>query len=247
MAKQTTTSETELAKIVVAWLETNGWEVFKEVKSAIGSCIADIVARKEGKIWVIECKQSLGLAVMRQAHHWLPYATQVSVAVPSITAGNKDRQFANTLLHILGIGHISIQYNYRGQPSVCEVSQSVENSGSRISVFNSVLCEGHKTFAEAGNAKGKHWSPFQQTVLNIKEYLSTHNGSSLDTILENVTTHYASKASAKNALIQLYLKKTLKGIRAEMIGRTWKLYLVPEKPEPVNLTEKYKRRGKNYV
>ena len=249
-APQQADSEQDLARNVVAWLRDTGWDVYQEVEPSIGGGVADIVAKKGNILWVIECKLTLGLSVMRQAHHWKPYVHKASVAVPALQSPGKDRQFAQNLLQWLGLGHISIEYDFHGNPKVYEVGivAPVDIEKGR-DVFGSVLREEHKTWAEAGNAAGKKWTPFQGTLSKIRAYLETHEGADIDTILEELPTHYSSKASAKNALLKLILRRKIKDIRIEAHGKKWQLYLkpavgiVPIRLAPIGTLKKPKKRS----
>ena len=98
--------ETDIAKIVIGWLEQLEWECYQEVQVHSYGHIADIVAVKEPLVWVIECKQSLSLSVIEQADGWRPYAHYLSVCVPPRARGRNvpGRSMAFHLVRLLGIG-----------------------------------------------------------------------------------------------------------------------------------------------
>ena len=48
--------ETEIAEIVIDWLEKQHWDVYQEVP--VNSGFADIFAVRNGLVWVIETKTS---------------------------------------------------------------------------------------------------------------------------------------------------------------------------------------------
>ena len=79
--------ETDLARAVVSYLESSGWDVYQEVlrnphsMGGYGSPRCDIFAVKGGVRWAIECKMSLGFRVLEQVEKWKGYANMVSVAV----------------------------------------------------------------------------------------------------------------------------------------------------------------------
>ncbi len=72
--------ESDFAKIVIAWLAEQHWEIYQEVQPRNYGGIADIVAVQSALVWVIECKTSLTLSVMEQASGWRVHYR--SIAVP---------------------------------------------------------------------------------------------------------------------------------------------------------------------
>lgn len=57
-------TEAELARITCDWLESQGWETFKEVPCFGGR--ADIVAVRSRVVWIVETKLTLSLPLMHQ-------------------------------------------------------------------------------------------------------------------------------------------------------------------------------------
>jgi hypothetical protein len=75
-------NENELAKAVIEWLRADSWEVFEEVAPyGAGGPRADIVARRNKIIWIIETKRQFNLEVLEQASNWRFYGHFVSLAV----------------------------------------------------------------------------------------------------------------------------------------------------------------------
>ena len=68
MKREMAAPEQKLAAAVIAWLE--GFDTHQEVQREPQGPIADIVVDAGGWGWVIECKRSLGLAVLGQARGW---------------------------------------------------------------------------------------------------------------------------------------------------------------------------------
>jgi hypothetical protein len=74
------TSESDFAAVVVAWLEALGADVYQEVEC--GGGVADIVAKLNGEIWIVEVKTGLTLALLLQAMKRRRLAHRVYVAAP---------------------------------------------------------------------------------------------------------------------------------------------------------------------
>jgi Holliday junction resolvase len=53
---ETMIKEIDIGKALVEWLNVQHWDVYQEVK--IYSHIADVVAVRNGIVWIIECKTS---------------------------------------------------------------------------------------------------------------------------------------------------------------------------------------------
>ncbi len=70
--------QTELAKILVQYLHDQNWETFEEVRRE--RVIADLVARRDGEIWAIECGQQFSAKLLSQAERWKPLAHQAWIA-----------------------------------------------------------------------------------------------------------------------------------------------------------------------
>ena len=85
-------AETDVAKVVVAWLRNQHWDVHQEVApGGGGSPRADIVGVQGRRLYVVEVKTAFSLAVVEQAMGWLRSAHYVSVAVPAWTVNGAGR------------------------------------------------------------------------------------------------------------------------------------------------------------
>lgn len=213
--------ETDLARKVIDWLIDQKWDVYQEVQVFQGGSIADIVARQGRVIWIIETKMTLSLSVIGQAHEWLPWANYVSVAVP---AGRRRIGFAAYVLNTYGIGVLKVnQYEYDWSSCVEEVKHPAFRRNIGKEILN-ILNEAHKTYAEAGNSQGRHWSPFKQTCLDILRYVQVNEGCSLKDVLNNVKHHYATPASARSCIPKWAESGEIKGIKVVKEDGQWRFY-----------------------
>lgn len=213
-------SERDLAKQVIAWLADQQWEVFQEVQVLRGSNVADIVARRDGILWVIECKLSFGFAVIDQAFEWRDFAHYTSVATPSARGRS-----AFVLLRHLGIGQLSV-----GLAEVHEEIAPRLNRNSLTKHLADALREEHKTWAEAGNATGDHYSPFKSTCRDVLRAVEKQPGITMKELIDKTPTHYHSTATARSALAKWIQLGKVAGVESRREGRHLKLYPANAQP-----------------
>jgi hypothetical protein len=229
-------TEQELAAIVVDALTNDGWEIYQEVEVWSGGGIADIVAVRYPLVHIVECKMTYSAEVVGQADEWVRYslAHHVSIAVPSIkrTRGwrgsrSKGRAMLDRYLLSIGIGKIQVNKKRRQVEWERSIPPKLTRKPRNLKRLRDTLTEEHKTFAQAGNAEGTRWTPFQQTCRELKRVVKNSPGI---TLLEAIRTlrehHYASDQSARTSLARGLQYGYVKGVRAE--GRDCKLYLEEE-------------------
>lgn len=212
-------SEKDLAKIVVDWLRDMHWEVYQEVQIHSFGAVADIVAVQGKLVWVIETKLAFGLAVIEQAEDWRNYAHYTSIAVPSGRGGYKSYSLGKRICDIFGVGWLTVR--------MYEVIEQVHPALNRKAMADRIrqsLTEEHKTFAEAGNNRGHHWTPFQATCLDVSRKVHDKPGISMKEMLDGLKHHYASSATARSCLLKWISLGKVKGVRMERKGRAIELY-----------------------
>lgn len=196
--------EKDLAAFVVTWLTDAGYEVFQEV--ARSGHTADIVARKEGDLVVIETKMSLSLDVIAQARRWLPSANQVYVAVPRRKVHTGGYALALKVLAWLGIGLIEVT-EAKFQPVHITVAPTrKDGSGGKWT-----LVDAQKTFCAAGSKSGA-WTPFKQTCIDLTAYVEANPGKSLKEAVHAIGHHYKTNSSAVSSLQKMIQKGVLKTV-----------------------------------
>jgi len=221
------TSEEQLAAAVVAWLQDLKWTVYQEVQVARGDPIADIVAVQGRLVWVVECKTTLSIALMAQAAKWRIYAHYVSVAVPIPVRRpggrrirpNRGRAFAENILRDHGIGLIDITH---GEPF--ETIPPQLNRKPWVKQLRESLNERHLSYAPAGNAEGRRWTPFQETCDQIRREVRNTPGITLKELMGRITHHYSSSATARSCIAKWVQAGVIRGVRCERDGRIIRLY-----------------------
>jgi len=218
-------TEADLAKHVVKWLDE--FDVYQEV--AMMSRVADIVVDISNRGWVIECKKSLGLAVLEQADEWIRMGVvRVSVAAPRVKSSHRSRAFALKIAEWLGVGVIDVD------PSgfVRErLTPKINRCKPKLRTFKYpeilTLCrEEHKTYCEAGSARGGHFTPFKETCASILRKVTEQPGICLKDLIDSIDHHYASDASARACVPQWIRSGIIPGVRLEKNGR--KLAIFPD-------------------
>lgn len=216
-------TETDLGKRVIEWLEKERpeWRVYQELSSfGYNSRVADIVCIKGDFVWVIELKTSLSLTVIRQAFEWdVDYR---SIAVPDTVSGlrNENREWWYSYLGrsmdigtiIAGKSRVYTRYcgdygrdwpRHKVKFDVDEATPSGRYLSTKqrfIALAESGLAEG-QWLVEAGSKSGNHWTPYKQSMLEIREYITNNPGCTMNNIFDALgKLHYANKSSAKGCI-----------------------------------------------
>jgi len=188
------TSEVNLCKPAIQWLQDQHWDVYQEVE--YGNC-ADIVAVRGLSIWVIEAKLTLSLSLVDQALSWQQYANYVSVLIPK-----RNRRAAGYgIVHKLGIGMIEVnpEPNHDGSYDVSDIHGRFVRPKSwlRQRILDALHpCQLTGEKGEAGNASSTRWTPYKQTMDGVKRYLQSKGPSTLKQIIQATEHHYAHDKSA---------------------------------------------------
>jgi len=224
-------TEQELAARVVAWLQEQGWTVHEEV-AGCGSCIPDIVAVMDRRLWIIECKRTMGLAVMAQADHWRGRAHWVSVATPARSKPNwGQRRFEIAVLADRGIGRLSVREKRYVEPVRVELEAKMlrrPEPGAVARIRRALVPEnkaGSEVNARAGTANGGQWTRWKGTCRELQRAVLKRPGVTLKELLDDADGyHYASVASGRSALSAQLREGAIPGIRIEQDGRHLRLY-----------------------
>jgi hypothetical protein len=215
MSKKWPQSETELAKVVIAYLRELQWEIYMEV--SMGSGVADIVAVQGKLIWIVECKRSFTLDVLSQAYRWRKQAHWVSVAIPM---RYHIDPLGIRIMESFGIGCLEA----RDTGMVTERIEPFMNRKAHVQITRERLFDEQKTFCEAGTSKGGYFTPFKSTCRRIAQYVKENPGCTLVSLVANIKTHYATPASARACIANLGAQGIIPGIRLEKDGKAIRAY-----------------------
>lgn len=225
--------ETDIAKPVVAYLQARGWTVYQEVELLFG--IADIVAELDGKVWVVEVKNSLSLALIAQADRWLGRTHWVSLAIPCRNGQlplTEARRFGMQLLEERGIGVFVVDFYSNNQGMVRDYLSTRPRMFRRPNLgllqgIRDSLKPVHKTFAEAGSRGGAHWTPYKGSCLEIEQYVKYHPGCTVRELVDELgKLHYSNASSARHSLSAMARGGHILGVEAKTVDGQLKLFKV---------------------
>lgn len=197
--------EYELAEKFIESFNGTDYEIYQEIETYIG--IADIVLKHANFTWAIEVKTSLSLQVIAQAWYNQMIYNFSSICVPSPRRTcSKGADFAHKACADKGIGIFKID-RYGNVSEILKAKFNRQILKHRIN-----LVDQQKTYAKAGNANGDRWTPFNQTVSELKRYIKKYPGCKLKDALMNIGHHYASLSSAQNSIRQWINSGVIQGI-----------------------------------
>jgi hypothetical protein len=202
-------------------LESQGWEVYQEVEYRSG--VADIVAVKSKRIWVVECKLTFSFASLKQAADWRKYADLVSVAVPHYSYNQPDGWvYGFHLAGKEGVGVLTVrpnrwtEYTIATSPGIAFVKEyhpSAEHAPPFADDFLGILKPQHKTFAKAGSPTGRRYTLFKDTAAATEAYVLAHPGCTLHEAAKGSAHHYKTPGRYVQNMKRLILRGVLKGVR----------------------------------
>lgn len=203
-------TEEALGRSVVAWLTAAGWTCYQEVEVHLhgtqGGPRADIVAVRDGLVWIVELKVRLSWDVLEQAEAWEGWAHRRSVATalgPRHAAGRT----AGRALTALGLGWIHANgWTTGGTLVLGEVRERVEAptvgalEARRAPLLLDQLRPEHQTAAAAGSTTGGHWTRWRETCRALADAVAAEPGLELGQYVARIAHHYASTRSAVSSL-----------------------------------------------
>ena len=209
------TSEQDVASVVVAWLESLGADVYQEVTVRGG--VADIVARVGAEIWIVEVKTSLSLALLVQSYERRRLCHRVYVAAPH----SRNARDVSKLCKALGIGLLIVSQRDPGWPNAThgygapKVEQLVDSQrwNRRPVELAKELCPEHKTHAQAGAAGAAgRWTPWRNTIEQLARVVRRQPGITLKEAVGELQHHYTSNAGARASLAKWVREGAVDGV-----------------------------------
>lgn len=215
-------SEIDVAKGIIGYLTGLQWEVFQEVSISSGGPRADIVARQNSIVWIIETKTTFGLPVIEQARRWEIYSHLVSVATPSHVG-----EFGKEVCRLFGVGILSAGRTYSDGSGTTEVLRPRLN---RRPLRLPKLCEEHKTYAPAGTNGGGYFTPYNRTCRDVLSAVTREPGITMKKLVDIVDHHYASDTTARNCLRNWIKWDKVPGVEIRYEGN--KMFVHPKEATP---------------
>lgn len=225
--------ETELAGHVVRWLERQAWDVYQEVRAGPWEGrIADIVAVRGPVLWVIECKRSLTLQALAQAHEWPALRRSVAVPAPARRRRDRGRRFAEQVCRAFQIGLIQVgRDGMVGERQRAPLMRRYRDPSQELRMQ---LCVEHKELAPAGSAGGARWSPYQQTMRAVREIVRTQPGLTIDGIMDALDSHHYPTARTARSAIRTALRTWEEWCFVDEFSSPPRFYHADDRPENVH-------------
>ena len=231
--------EIELAAAVMGWLEEYMWDCYPEAQFESYGRRADIAAVRNGRLWIIECKNTLSTVLLNQANDWVPAAHYVSVAVPSLRRRSSYGGVIDYFLCGKGIGLIRVAERYNGDLDPLETipPRLHRYTHYRATELIKLLHADMKRYAP-GNDTGSFSSPFNRTMRDVADYVRRNPGCTVKEIVDNVEHHYRSSANARSAIPQWLTSDIEKyQVRVELDGNRRRFYPVDKAGSPAGSAE----------
>jgi hypothetical protein len=83
------------------------------------------------------------------------------------------------------------------------------------------------TFAPAGNARARFWSPWKATVAEIQAWSAAHPSAAFADLVRSIRHHYRTAATARSCLRRHIEDGLVPGVRLERAGGRLRIALVP--------------------
>jgi hypothetical protein len=213
-------SETDLAKRVIQWLVDQHWDVYQEIKFRGQGGLADIVAVRDGMLWIIESKTSLTLSVFEQAVRWRAHFRSVAVPVTRSGQGRRiAREIAKNYLRV-GVIEVGKEVHSIPPPMMREYHKQAKYKIAQ-------LRPEHKTCCEAGSNRGGRYTPYRMMMDHVKRFVAGNPGCTLKEIVTEVKSyhHYASDKSAISCIRTALARWETDWCRVEVSGKEFRYYV----------------------
>lgn len=213
--------ESDLAKVIMCYLEDEGWDCYPEALLSHGRGRADIACTKEGVLWIIETKVSMSLKLLEQAFEWTRTKAmhRVSIAIPYRDVS----PFVHTLCREQGMGILMATPKLRRAYSLKEPKDIIP-APHKIQKMIASLHPDMKEYTP-GSSNG-YSTPYNRTMKAVRLYLKSNPGAFLKDIVKDVPHHYASDRTATTCIPKA-VKDFEKGkIRCKKIKNRYRFYSI---------------------
>jgi len=205
---------------VVVWLRGLGFETYHEVAGipGRGASRADIVAVREGRVWVVECKLRLSWDAIGQAIEWRHYAHRVSVAT-ALGPHGIGHGAACACLNAVGLGWLRVSC---GEVFV-ETSAERPRFGRVGLLLDALRPEQQASAPGQASTAGGYWTPGDEARSRIAAAVAAEPGVLVRRALQQAGIVCPDAATRREWRAAL-LRGLVDGVRAEREGRTLRLW-----------------------
>jgi hypothetical protein len=163
---------------------------------------------------IVECKTTMGVAVLAQAVRNVARAHYVVVAVP-VSGRSAGIEAVLCVLDAHGIGWLEtngVNTRWKKEPRLYRKAATT---------WTKRLCPEQQVIAEPGSCGGGYWTPYRATCERVREYVTQHPGASTKDVIASIKHHYRSDTTAKSCLPQWAAQHRIPGVRVERDGKNW--------------------------
>lgn len=199
--KKDKTSEADIAKTVIKYLQHENWSVYQEVQFATGGKIADIVAVRHNHIWIIETKTSLTLRVMDQARYWRVPFRSIAIPYAGTSSSRDERRIAYDIAqNYLKIGVMEVNREDIKEPVRPPIMREYFRS-QKYEKMLSMLDGFPPEYKAAGSNGGGYFTPYKSTIRAARAYITSNPGCTTNDMMAALGRgHYSSLSSARSNL-----------------------------------------------
>lgn len=197
-----TKTENTLALTIIEWLEAEGWEVFEEVSPwGNNGHRADLVARKDKILWVIETKNAFNLKLLEQAEVWLPYAHFVSIGI-WLNCANLG--MVKKVCQKFNVGVITSDTTFVGdEHRVVERSEGFFNRRAKTAKLAKMLISENLHTGNAGKPGHEFFTPYKLTIKTLIGTVNKNPGITIEEALQEKHHYRDDKKAKRNILTKL--------------------------------------------
>lgn len=219
-----TAPEERIGAAVSAYLRSMEWTVYAEVQvPAAGKRRADIVAVRDGEVWVVECKTRLTWSAIAQAEAWEGWAHYRSVATAH---GPTPRMGGTPERALFALG---ITWYWLSDGEVHGGGYHVPQVAPRAGLLLDALRPEHAA-SRPGNADGAFWTPGDEDRAQLARVVRSDPDCDLVAALR-VVLQRTPKAAERAAWTRAVRSGVVPGLKARREGRRVVLSVDPADPK----------------
>ncbi|MBF84587.1 MAG: hypothetical protein CL489_08945 [Acidobacteria bacterium] len=232
-------NEEELAAYFQNYLESKGFDCYPEVVFDIFSGRPDIVAVKNNKIYVFECKMNFGLNVVTQTFRWFNrykpsygFPDYIYAVTPYKKSASRRNELLDSVMKQNGIGHIMVGDPRVGRAKMFDGSTHFYEKDIHSVLdakpqrkgqeYGKVLIEqlyDDMKDANAGTTGTEIMTPFKRTMNRVKEIMQdgvARTPKDMLPLIEKIGGHhYSSNSSFYSQVRKLYHLADLKVVQKD--------------------------------
>lgn len=216
------TTEADIARLVVAELQRQGFATYEEVSAGYASQRADVVGVRGPLVIVVETKTTVSLALLNQLLNWRGRAHWIIGATGAGKLGGAVHRFCKS--EGFGLWNVSKFDEWTQEVVAPRLHRKADTKWLRDRCIPETATGSE--YAAAGSRAGGYYTPFRRTAKDLADVVRQTPGIALRDALAALTHghHYSSDKVARSSMPGCIEKGIVPGVRLEREGRALKLY-----------------------